>query len=62
LFDTAVWDSEQRDRIKAWAESADLPARRFGQPDDVTEAVIFLMNNPYMTGHNLVIDGGLTGT
>jgi NAD(P)-dependent dehydrogenase (short-subunit alcohol dehydrogenase family) len=60
--DTAVWDAEQRHRIKAWAESADLPARRFGQPDDVAEAIVFLMTNPYMTGHNLVIDGGLTAT
>jgi NAD(P)-dependent dehydrogenase (short-subunit alcohol dehydrogenase family) len=62
VVDTAVWDVEQRGRIKAWAESADLPARRFGQPDDIAEAIIFLLHNPYMTGHNLVIDGGLTAT
>jgi NAD(P)-dependent dehydrogenase (short-subunit alcohol dehydrogenase family) len=60
--DTAVWDVGQRGRIKAWAESADLPARRFGQPDDIAEAIIFLLHNPYMSGHNLVIDGGLTAT
>jgi len=62
VVDTGVWDAEQRLRTKAWAESADLPAQRFGQPDDIAEAIVFLMNNPYMTGHNLVIDGGLTAT
>jgi NAD(P)-dependent dehydrogenase (short-subunit alcohol dehydrogenase family) len=58
--DTAVWDDKQRERIKAWAESAELPAQRFGQPDDIAAAILFLMDNPYITGHNLVIDGGLT--
>jgi NAD(P)-dependent dehydrogenase (short-subunit alcohol dehydrogenase family) len=62
VVDTAVWSGEQRERIKAWAESTDLPARRFGKPEDIAEAVVFLMTNPYMTGHNLVIDGGLTAT
>jgi NAD(P)-dependent dehydrogenase (short-subunit alcohol dehydrogenase family) len=60
--DTAVWDAEQRDHIKAWAESSDLPAQRFGQPGEIAEAIIFLVNNPYTTGHNLVIGGGLTAT
>jgi NAD(P)-dependent dehydrogenase (short-subunit alcohol dehydrogenase family) len=62
VVDTGVRDGEQRLRTKAWAESADLPAQRFGQPDDIAEAILLLMNNPYMTGHNLVIDGGLTAT
>jgi NAD(P)-dependent dehydrogenase (short-subunit alcohol dehydrogenase family) len=59
VVDTPVWREEDRLRIKAWAESEDLPARRFGQPSDIAEAALFLMTNPYMTGHNLVIDGGL---
>jgi NAD(P)-dependent dehydrogenase (short-subunit alcohol dehydrogenase family) len=62
VVDTAVWEAGDRDRIKAWAESADLPARRFGQPEDIADALAFLIQNPYMTGHNLVIDGGLTAT
>ena len=62
VVDTAVWDAEQRKRIKVWAESADLPARRFGQPDDIAESILFLTNNAYATGYNLVIDGGLTAT
>jgi NAD(P)-dependent dehydrogenase (short-subunit alcohol dehydrogenase family) len=62
VVDTAVWGLEQRRLIKAWAESPDLPARHFGQPDDIADAIIFLIHNPYMTGHNLVIDGGLTAS
>lgn len=62
VVDTAIWDGEQRQRIKEWAESGDLPAHRFGQPNDIAEAIAFLMSNPYITGHNLVIDGGLTAS
>ncbi len=59
VVDTPVWKYDDRERIKAWAESPDLPAQRFGQPRDIADAALFLMGNPYMTGHNLVIDGGL---
>lgn len=34
--------------------------RYFGQPGDLAEAIVFLMMNPYVTGHTLVVDGGLT--
>lgn len=50
VIDTAI-HGEKRAEIKAWAESAALPARRFGQPQDVADAAVFLMTNPYMTGH-----------
>lgn len=59
VVDTSVWPATDRSRLKEWAESAELPARRFGQPDDIAGAAIFLMTNPYVTGHNLVVDGGL---
>lgn len=35
VVDTAVWDGERRGPITARAESADLLAQRFGQPDDM---------------------------
>jgi NAD(P)-dependent dehydrogenase (short-subunit alcohol dehydrogenase family) len=35
-----------------------LPVRRMGQPEDVAAAVLFLMNNPFVTGITLTIDGG----
>jgi NAD(P)-dependent dehydrogenase (short-subunit alcohol dehydrogenase family) len=44
--------------IRARAQS--LPAHYLGQPEDIAEGIVFLMTNPYMTGHTLVIDGGAT--
>jgi NAD(P)-dependent dehydrogenase (short-subunit alcohol dehydrogenase family) len=35
-----------------------LPARHFGQPEDIAQSILFLMTNPYVTGHTLIIDGG----
>jgi NAD(P)-dependent dehydrogenase (short-subunit alcohol dehydrogenase family) len=57
VVDTSI-HGEKRSAIQAWAESPALPARRFGQPEDVANAIMFLMTNPYMTGHTLVVDGG----
>lgn len=46
--------------LRTWA-TKELPARRFGQPADIADAILFVMKNPYMTGHTLVIDGGFLG-
>jgi NAD(P)-dependent dehydrogenase (short-subunit alcohol dehydrogenase family) len=62
VVDTPVWDAERRAGIRAWAESKELPAQRFGTPEDLAHAILFLMTNPYMTGHDLIVDGGLTAT
>jgi len=59
VVDTPLHDDAERARLSAWAEG-DLPARRFGRPEDIAGALLFLMTNPYVTGHDLVIDGGLT--
>jgi 3-oxoacyl-[acyl-carrier protein] reductase len=39
------------------------PVGRLGDPQDVARAVLFLVDpaNTYVTGHVLVVDGGLTG-
>jgi NAD(P)-dependent dehydrogenase (short-subunit alcohol dehydrogenase family) len=49
---------DRRDAIRAASESS-LPARRFGEPEDLAHAIVFLMTNPYVTGHTLIVDGGL---
>jgi NAD(P)-dependent dehydrogenase (short-subunit alcohol dehydrogenase family) len=49
-----------RDMIRARAQS--LPARYLGQPEDIAHAIVFLMTNPYMSGHTLIIDGGAVAT
>jgi NAD(P)-dependent dehydrogenase (short-subunit alcohol dehydrogenase family) len=46
----------------ALSEEAHLqhPAGRVGKPGDVAEAVLYLANASFITGANLVIDGGMT--
>ncbi|XP_029904993.1 carbonyl reductase family member 4 [Myripristis murdjan] len=36
-----------------------IPLGRFGEPDEVAQAVLFLLESPYITGQVLVVDGGL---
>lgn len=36
-----------------------IPLGRFGEPEEVAKAVIFLLESPYITGQVLVVDGGL---
>jgi NAD(P)-dependent dehydrogenase (short-subunit alcohol dehydrogenase family) len=56
VVDTAI-HAGRREEMKAWAEK-DLLVRRFGQPDDIADAIAFLMANPYITAHTLTVDGG----
>lgn len=53
---TASLDEGLRDRYLA-----QIPAARFGQPEDVAAVVAFLASEDasYMTGQTLVVDGGL---
>jgi NAD(P)-dependent dehydrogenase (short-subunit alcohol dehydrogenase family) len=37
-----------------------IPLHREGRPDEVAHAVAFLIENDYITGETIVIDGGLT--
>ena len=34
------------------------PINRIGIPEDIADAVIGLLNMKYVTGHNLLVDGG----
>jgi pteridine reductase len=47
------WDAEARARLVA-----STPLGRLGTPDDVVRAVLFLLENDYVTGTTLVVDGG----
>lgn len=49
--------TQQQDEIKN-----QIPIKRFAQPDEIAETVSFLCStkNTYLTGQNIVIDGGFT--
>ena len=51
---TADWD-DVRAGVNAMA-----PLKRSGQPDDVADAVVALVDAPYVTGQVWVVDGGLS--
>ena len=62
LVDTPAYShmpQQQREAMfKQVAEA--LPARRIGQPEDIAQAVLYLMADAFAAGTILVIDGGLT--
>ena len=39
-----------------------IPIKRFAQPDEISKLVLFLASdlNTYITGQNVIIDGGFT--
>jgi len=44
---------------ETWEKLVDrLPLRAAGQPEDVARAVLFFIQNPYITGQILAVDGG----
>jgi len=49
------------DKLKATVKEL-IPARRFGEADEIAAAVAFLASPDagYITGHVLVVDGGMT--
>jgi len=55
LFDELLGD--QRDAVLATAAES-LPVKRIGRPEDIADAVLFLMTNGYVNGISLPVDGG----
>ena len=37
-----------------------IPLHRVGKPEDVAAAIALLITNDFITGENLVVDGGMT--
>lgn len=60
IVDTPLWKRAVGDRRQAFLESTatSLPVGRVGQPEDIAHAVQFLMENGFVTGQSLIVDGG----
>jgi 3-oxoacyl-[acyl-carrier protein] reductase len=53
---TAAWTMESKESM-----IAKTPLRRMCQPSDIADAILFLAaGSPMVTGHTLVVDGGLS--
>lgn len=59
-FDRPDATPEEAATLERWRAS--LPIERFMEPVEIAKAVEFCVENPAMTGANLVIDGGWTVT
>jgi len=60
LVDTPAYDWMAPEARRGMLEgtAAKLPVQRYGTPEDIAEAVLFLVRNPYVTGAVLDVDGG----
>jgi NAD(P)-dependent dehydrogenase (short-subunit alcohol dehydrogenase family) len=60
VIDTPWWDFLPADQKgPAFAGfAARTPVGRVGQPEDVAQAIAFLVTNGFMSGHVLTCDGG----
>lgn len=63
-IETGPWQkaSRRRDPSHSDADREQHPAGRVGKPEDIAEAVLYLLDDKagFITGQNLVIDGGMT--
>jgi NAD(P)-dependent dehydrogenase (short-subunit alcohol dehydrogenase family) len=57
---TPLWSgmSEEARAARFEAVAAHLPARRIGQPEDLANAVVYLVTTPFATGSTVLVDGG----
>jgi NAD(P)-dependent dehydrogenase (short-subunit alcohol dehydrogenase family) len=60
LIATPLWSAMPKEKREAMFAGAAqrLPARRIGQPEDIANAVLFLVTTPFVTGSTLRVDGG----
>lgn len=62
MMDTALYDEMGPAQKKAMFDelAARLPVGHIGTPEDAAKAILYLMDNPYVTGTTLHVDGGLS--
>jgi NAD(P)-dependent dehydrogenase (short-subunit alcohol dehydrogenase family) len=61
VIDTPWWDAFPEEQKQAMFKdyAARTPVGRVGRPEDVAQAIAFLIGDSFMTGHMLICDGGL---
>lgn len=62
MINTPMVHSGKYSEEQLHKDMENYPLRRFGEPEEVAYAVIYLLSDAssWMTGHSIVIDGGLT--
>lgn len=62
MVDTGILDSGTVSKEQLEADAQNYPLGRYGKPEDVAWAMIYLLSeaSSWVTGDNLVIDGGVT--
>ena len=60
VIDTGIWDALGDEGKREYFEHfrAHNPARRIGTVEDIADAAMFAMTNPFLTGVTLRVDGG----
>lgn len=55
-----IFDNQPKKFVEAYEKK--VPLKRMGRPDDISPSVSFLLSEEakYISGHNLIIDGGWT--
>lgn len=55
-----IFDNQHPEFVKNYEDK--VPLKRMGNPEDISPAVSFLLSDgaAYVTGHNLIVDGGWT--
>jgi NAD(P)-dependent dehydrogenase (short-subunit alcohol dehydrogenase family) len=64
LIDAGMSEPIYADPVTRRARESKVPLGRLGTADDIARAVLFLASDDaaYVTGQNLVVDGGVTGS
>ncbi|MEV6641445.1 SDR family oxidoreductase [Amycolatopsis sp. NPDC051371] len=59
VITTSAWDTTVPDKQQLFRRvAASVPARRVGEPSDVSAAALAVLANPFITGETLHVDGG----
>jgi NAD(P)-dependent dehydrogenase (short-subunit alcohol dehydrogenase family) len=60
VIDTPWWDAMPEEaKATIFRQAAErLPVRRVGRPEDVAQAIVFLVHDSFVTGTIIEVDGG----